>query len=166
MTTITADYFHRPALPSRSFTASSDAYLHKLEPIAGDAASSLQAQASAHLARIARECAKESWDGYHAEPVTPATCNRVLAFLEDLPPWMRAPDIVPEADGEIAVEWYFAPNQTFSISIGEHGPLHYAGLFGHNEEIHGVAPFSDSIPGKILEFISDLLRSPAARRAA
>jgi len=166
MTTITADYFRRATLPSHSLSASDDLYLHDTKRIAGDAASSLPARALADLARVAREGAKEGWDGYHAKPVTLTTCDRVRAFLSGLPLWMSAPDIVPEADGEIAIEWYVAPDQTFSISIGESGPLHYAGLFGHDEEVHGVAPFSDNVPQNVLQFISDLLRSPAARRAA
>lgn len=166
MTTITANYFDKAALPSHSALAGNDLYLEGTKRIAGDAATSLQARAFADLARVARECAKECWDGYSAKPVTQATCDRARAFLNDLPLWMSAPDIVPEADGEIAIEWYVAQDQTFSISIGESGPLHFAGLFGHNEEVHGVAPFSGNVPGNILQFISDILRSSAAHRAA
>jgi hypothetical protein len=166
MTTITADYFRRAALPSRSVSASDDPYAQVTKRIAGDAASSLQARAFADLGRIARECAKDGWDGYRAKPVTHSACDRAFSFLIGLPTWMSPPDIVPEADGEIAIEWYVAPDQTFSISIGESGPLHYAGLFGHNEEVHGVVPFNCSVPENILQYISDVLGSPAGRRAA
>lgn len=171
MTTITPDFF-RTVLPSRSSSASSLAsrtighYLEDTKRAAGDAASSLPARAFADLARVARECTKEGWDGYHAKPIMQAACNRARAFLSDLPPWMSAPDIVPEADGEIAIEWYIAPDQTFSISIGESGPVHYAGLFGHEREVHGVEPFDGVVAEEILQFICKLLRSTAARRAA
>ncbi|HLF09904.1 MAG TPA: hypothetical protein VJA26_01725, partial [Gammaproteobacteria bacterium] len=105
-------------------------------------------------------------DGYQAKPITQATCGRVAAFLDNLPSWMSAPEIVPEADGEIAIEWYRAKDQTFSISVAENGPLHYAGLFGRDEEVHGVEPFADSVPIRLLAFISEFLNRPAARRCA
>jgi hypothetical protein len=167
VTTITADYFRSAALPTFSFSAgtSRDFQEVKRAAIAGDAASTLPARAFADLARVAHECANERWDGYNAKAISVATCERVRAFLSDLPVWMPAPDVVPEADGEVAIEWYVAPNQTLSISIGEAGPLHYAGLFGNNEEQHGVAQFIGSVPERISQLISDLLNSPAARRA-
>ena len=167
MTTITADYFLEAALSSYSFSASGDPYLRATKTITGGAASSLPARAFSDLARVARECAKEGWDGYDAKPVTRTTCDRACAFLNILPLWMFAPDIVPEADGEIAIEWYIAPERTFSVSIGESGPLHYAGLFGHDEEVHGVAPFTGNVPENILRCILDILRSraPACRAA-
>jgi len=74
---------------------------------------------------------------------------------------MQAPDIVPEPDGEIAIEWYRGAGQTFSISIGPSGPVHYAGRFGHNQEIHGVEPFLDGVPSRLLDLISEFLSSAA-----
>lgn len=172
MTTITADYFRRSAPSSHSSSGSSSAdatirnVLSDAKSAASQAASSLPARAFADLARVSRECSDKGWDGYEAKPITQGTCARALAFLNDLPLWMPAPDIVPEADGEIAIEWYIAQNQTFSVSIGENGPLHYAGLFGHDDEVHGVKTFDGAtVPDEILQLICRLLRSPAARRA-
>jgi hypothetical protein len=163
MTTITADYFIRPLRLSHSSSAGNDGYRQEVDRVSAPAASSLQARAYAELAQIARECCEEGWDSYGAKPVTRATCDRVALFLDDLPAWMAAPDLVPEADGEIALEWYLGKAQTYSISIGEKGPLHYAGLFGQNQEVHGVEPFTDSVPARLLEFISEFLNKPAAR---
>jgi hypothetical protein len=79
---------------------------------------------------------------------------------------MPAPDVVPEADGQIAIEWYFAPEQTFSVSMGESGPLHYAGLFDHEDEVHGVKAFDGiTVPENILQLICKLLRAAAGQVA-
>lgn len=165
MTTITQDYFLRMTLPSLSRSASIG-----LSPparsAATNAASSVQSKAFPDLGRIARDCAYADWDGYRAEPISQSTCNRAGVFLALLPTWMIAPDIVPESDGDIAVEWYAAPERTFSISIGAIGPLHYAGLLGHEEEVHGVVPFTDNIPETLLRHISEIIRNADARIAA
>lgn len=172
MTTITADFFRQPSPPSSSSPGSSDAsatilrLLEATKSAARAPAGTLQSQAYVNLARVARECAQENWDGYGAKAISQAACDRVRAFLDDLPIWMPAPDIVPEADGELAIEWDLAPNRIFSVSIGESGPLHFAGLFGHEKERHGVEAFDGKISEEILRYINELLRSPAARRVA
>ena len=162
MTTITRDYFLRATSPSSSHSASAASYSG---PVTSGAASSVQSAAFSKLARISRECANDGWDGYQAKAISRATCDRVRSFLNVLPSFMIAPDIVPESDGDIAIEWYVGPRRTFSISVGPSGPVHYAGLFGRDEEIHGVAPFVDSVPNTFLEHISGVLRGVDARRA-
>lgn len=172
MTTITADYFRNSGLASNSLSAdyssnASTAIRQILAGAASQAASSLPARAFADLARVARECGVESWDGYAAIPITKATVDRARAFLNSLPLWMPAPDIVPEADGQIAIEWYLAPDKTFSVSIAEQGPAHYAGRFGPEDEDHGLKSFDGvTVPAKIIELIVRLHRSHTISRAA
>lgn len=167
MTTITADYFNSVALPSQSHSirgANSLARDSKL--IAGGAATPLHAQAAAELGRLARECAEVGWDGFTGKAIPNVVLVRAARFLCALPPWMAAPDIVPEADGNVAIEWYFAPHRSFSVSIGEQGALHYAGLFGGEEEIHGLAPFLDEVPQSVVQLLARLVRETNASRAA
>jgi hypothetical protein len=125
--------------------------------------SARQPKLASELAQIAIECSKKGWDGYQAEPVSMATCDRAMCFLASLPTWMTAPDLVPEADGQIALEWYQASGRTLSISIGEVGPLNYAGLFGDNQEMHGVEPFLDSVPSRLFGLITAFLSTQAGR---
>lgn len=173
MTTITFDNHHRVGpYASRSFgsSLSSKMVYNALAESNSDAspeASSLPARAFAELARVARDCERGGWDGHDAKSINQLTCDRARAFLTDLPVWMPAPDIVPETDGQIAIEWYIAPERTFSISVGEDGPLHYAGLFDDEDEVHGVKAFDGvSVPENILQYICKLLGSAATGRAA
>jgi hypothetical protein len=169
MTTITADYYRRSALSTHGSPAASTTstmilkVLAETKTAAGQTASSLPARAFADLARVAQECSEPGWDGYGARPITQEVRERAQAFLDDLPLWMQAPDIVPEADGQIAIEWYIAAEHVLSISIGDTGPLHYAARFGHEDEVHGVKAFDGvAIPVQILQLIDKLLQSPAA----
>ena len=167
MTTITADYFNSAALASQSYSVHEQAPLAR-EPkwMATKAASPLQARAISALGKLAQECGKAGWDGLAAEAISIHTIVRAADFLCSLPQWMCAPDLVPEADGNLAIEWYFGPHRSFSVSINSEGPVHYAGLFGGEEEIHGVAPFVGQIPQSIVQLLARLVREASARRAA
>ena len=161
MTTIVADFFHGFQTPTRSGSAGADRDWYTVEWPDTPIASGLQSRLTIELAQIAKECAEKGWDGYQAKPIDLETCNRVARFLSNLPTWMQVPDIVPESDGEIAIEWYRAACQTLSISIGPSGPVHYAGRFGHNQEVHGVEPFLDGVPSRLLVLISEFLSTAA-----
>jgi hypothetical protein len=121
------------------------------------AASAPQSRSLADLGRIAATCGRYGWDGYRAKPITQGALQKAQAILDELPMWLPAPDIVPEADGEIAIEWDFAPDLIFSISVGESSKLHYAGLFGGGVERHGVEPFDGVVSSEILGYIKSIV---------
>lgn len=166
MTTIRADYWFSFCLPSYSPSTTDEQLATPVQQYSVEPASSVMARANSAFARILRECSIAGWDGYDAKPISEATCKRAEAFLNMLPSWMPAPEITPESDGELDIEWYYAPDKTFSVSLGETGPLHYAGLFGANEEVHGVTSFKDSIPKNLFTFITDVLPKTTPSRAA
>ena len=163
MTAITADYFRSTSLRSESLAASSP--MAAKPATVSASASTLQVRAAAELTRIATETSVEGWDGYGAKPIAPQTLDRAFRFLSELPEWILAPDIIPEPDGEIAIEWFLSPNLTFSVSIPPLGPLHFAGRFG-DEKLHGVSPHDSSIPERVLQMLGLLFRKAASRRAA
>jgi len=130
------------------------------------AASAPQSLAVDSLARIAAECSADGWDGYGAPRISARTEGFARILLENLPMWLPAPDIVPEADGDISIEWDIGPDRIFSISVGEAGMLHYAGLFGGGVERHGVEPFSGVVSTEVLGYIKRLVDGAATARRA
>jgi hypothetical protein len=133
------------------------------------AASSPQSLALDSLARVAAECSATGWDGYDASRISARTESLARVFLESLPMWLPAPDIVPEPDGDLSIEWDFGPDKILSISIGETGKLHYAGLLGGGVERHGVEPFTGVVSTEVLGYIKRLVdgaTAAASRRAA
>ncbi len=119
-------------------------------------ASSMQSLAYPTLEDVMVQCSQHDWDGYNAKPISQVVYERVRSFLDALPMSLPAPDIVPEADGEIAVEWDLGANRIFSVSIGEGNGLHFAGLFGSGVERHGVEPFDGLVSQEILGYINRL----------
>lgn len=87
------------------------------------------------------ECQEDGWDG----PGSLAISDQAIAITEKVvgvlfrlvPTGLPAPDIIPEADGEICLRWVVNTEQELSISIGAHGKINFAGQFGRDGGIHG-----------------------------
>jgi hypothetical protein len=77
-----------------------------------------------------------------------------------LPSSLAPPDIVPEPDGEIAVDRDFGPSLQLSISVGPSGPLHFAGVIGEDygqpRVSHGTEPFESVVADDLLGYIHAL----------
>jgi hypothetical protein len=135
--------------------------LETVKQHARSAASALHSLAYATLEEVLADCSRPNWDGYGARPISAETAIRARYFLDDLPSSLPAPDIVPETDGELAIEWSLGPRRVFSVSIGEQGPLHFAGLFGE-EERHGVESFDRVVSAEIHGYLRKLFSRGAA----
>ncbi len=105
------------------------------------------------LAGLKQECREPGWDGYRAKSVNAETLEQVVAFLRALPENVPVPDLVPEPDGEVSVEWQNGPRRVFSVSLGPHERLSYAGLLGANRW-HGVDLFFGTVPLEIIRGIA------------
>jgi len=105
----------------------------------------------AEIYEMSEECAKENWDGYGAVPISITTIWNTESFIRLLPVSISLPEIAPEPDGSISLDWIPGRYRTFSLSIGESNQLAYAWLEG-SERGHGVARFDfQVIPGRILK---------------
>ena len=112
-------------------------------------------EASSALEEAYQEHSAENWDGYGAKAISPASYALASRLLETLPLSTPAPQVNVEPDGEIALEWYLGPRKVFSVSVGGHGDLSYAGLFGRSTA-YGTEFFGDELPQKIVENLDRL----------
>lgn len=123
------------------------------------------------------ECQKAGWDG----PGSLAISDQVVAITEKVvralftlvPKGIPAPDLIPEADGEICLHWVADTEQELSISVGTHGKINFAGQFGKEGVIHGWQPV-DATSGTALDrslqeianYVARLFPPAVSRRAA
>lgn len=102
----------------------------------------------ATLYEICSNCNNENWDGFNASAISNNVLNQTALTIATLfvllPKGTPCPDIVPEADGEICLTWYIDSSRLFSISIGDHGNINYAGQFGNKGATHGWIPIEIS----------------------
>jgi|CXWL01.1.fsa_nt_gi hypothetical protein len=102
------------------------------------------------LLSVFLKCSQQGWDGYDATPLSDIALKRAMEYVSSLPKEILLPEVTPEPDGEVALEWYGKNGSVFSISFGESDTISYAGLFSDNTKAHGVERL-DSPNKKILE---------------
>lgn len=77
---------------------------------------------------IEADCGSRNWDGYNATPISHNALRSAWDYASSLPEEIPIPEVTPEPDGEIALEWYGKDGSVFSISFGEGETISYAGL--------------------------------------
>lgn len=111
---------------------------------------------------IRGECKNADWDGQGAFAITDHVITiaekLVWALFALLPKGTPAPDVVPEADGEICISWLVETSRMFSLSIGEHGKVNFAGQFGKEGEVHAWQPIDTSSRRALEESLQDVAR--------
>ena len=111
---------------------------------------------SKELDDIYVECSSKNWDGYRAKPIIKGLRKIVEKFLNALPSNIPDPEISPDPDGEISLEWCYAKNKMFSISIGRKGQIAYAVLDGARRS-SGIEVFEKEMPESIIFQINNFL---------
>ena len=102
---------------------------------------------------------KKGWDGYSALPIKRASRDDAFEFLRQLPSELIQPDVVPESDGTIALEWQRG-DSVFVVSFQGSGKLIFAGDFDNGRRTRGHENLAKGVPQTIAailgtEFISD-----------
>ena len=95
---------------------------------------------------IQADCRKTNWDGEGAIAIADSTIGIAKKIVEVLyrlvPKGTPAPDVIPESDGEIGIDWAVDGNKLFSVSIGSRGRVNFSGQFGDEGGLHGWKPVS------------------------
>ena len=153
--------FRNPFFPPIDTGVSETAAILKktVEEILGDCSRSvtLDDQSMMHALREAiEECSADNWDGYGAKAISLDSYRNARLFAMTLPTTVPLPEVSVDPDGEVSFEWFREPKMVFSLSIGAHNEINYAGLFGHNK-VNGKEHFYDEIPKAIFDNLDRLL---------
>lgn len=101
--------------------------------------------AMSDVLELYEQCSVRGWDGDEAEPIAAESVVNALRFITKLPVGLPQPEVCPEPDGEIAIEWYL-PDRQCSVSIGSHSRVAYAARIGLEKRFHGTESFNGHIP--------------------
>ena len=139
--------------------------LDEAKRLSREFAQSWQPRIESALAEIEAECSAANWNGDDALPINRAVLAKVHRVTDLIfcyvPVGTPPPDVTPEPDGEVSITWTRKADRVFSISIGSHDKLNYAGRLGKGDEPHDVLPFNSNDPATIqylASFISNLYR--------
>jgi hypothetical protein len=109
-----------------------------------------------NVREVSKRYAHEGWDGYDASPISTASTVAALKLIDQLPENLQEPQVVPEPDGEIALEWRSGKDTLFSLTVS--GPtLSYAGIMGSKRR-YGQERFFNELPQIILDTLSSYFR--------
>lgn len=118
---------------------------------------------NAALRGIRDECQIANWDGQGAIAITDQVIaiakNVITALFALLPKGIPAPDVIPEGDGEICISWSIDSDRLFSLSLGAHGKINFAGQFGKEGGIHGWQSIDATSPSALDESLQDVAKN-------
>ena len=103
------------------------------------------------------EAAKPDWDGDGSVATAASTLALTKQFIESLPRKYQTPEISPEPDGHVDLEWFVGKRRLLLISVNPDGRLHWAALIG-NEDPRGSCPFLGKAPKTILHVLRRVCR--------
>jgi hypothetical protein len=103
------------------------------------------------------QCSEKNWDGHEAKPLSVLALVEATTFLEALPSWIPLPEIIPEPDGTIGMEWFGGRDRIFVVNLSGRNVVAYAGLAGKGDRAHGTKVFNDSIPPAVIEGVTEAL---------
>ncbi len=105
---------------------------------------------------VAAEAAEEGWNGEGAIAIHPATAANAVTFIHTLPTFVAMPEVSPEPDGGISLDWIQSRTRIFSVSIGRNRSLPFAWLDGTSRG-YGVVSFDgEDMPNRVLDEISKI----------
>jgi hypothetical protein len=116
-----------------------------------------KANVLSQLGALAAECGEANWDGSGALAVETGAVLNAGDFIRALPAGIPIPEIAPEPDGSLSLDWIESRNRLFSLSVSAGPRLAYAWLDG-TDRGHGVARFDrEKIPARVLEGIFGIM---------
>ncbi len=115
-------------------------------------------QALQQLEAVYEEYSENNWDGYGALSISAEAVSEATLFLGLLSDsHLPMPDISPEVDGGIELEWYKSTDFIFTVNMSGSEILGYSGFYGKRKRTYGTEPLTKEIPasiaGNIAQFI-------------
>ena len=99
------------------------------------------------------EASKPGWDDEGSIAVKPSTLQLAKEFVVSLPRKYQTPEISPEPDGHVNLEWYTSKRRLLTVSVNPDGRLHWAALLG-SEDPRGTCVFFGEAPKTLLHLLS------------
>ena len=89
-----------------------------------------KANAISQIWALAYECSQPDWDGNGACPLDERALLAAVEFIRALPEGAPLPDLAPEPDGSISLDWIQSRDRLLSLSVEPNNRLVYAWLDG------------------------------------
>jgi len=116
-----------------------------------------KAECISQLKALANECMQQGWDGDEACALDPLAVFIAETFVRALPDGIPLPELAPEPDGSISLDWIQSQRSLFTLSVSSSNRLACAWIDGADKG-HAVAGFDgEHIPRLILQGITGIM---------
>lgn len=109
------------------------------------------------LLMLPAEYLEANWNGEEAAPIPETAIQEARRFLHKLPATFPLPEVVPEPDGYLGLEWYANKWLLYVVSFNGKGMLSCSGLNGP-DRTYGTRYMDEGIPAEILRNIAKVIR--------
>lgn len=86
---------------------------------------------------IAAESSGENWDGYGASSISRKAVEFSKSFIRNLPVEFSNPEISPEPDGSIGLEWHLDAYRWIIVSFNGNGDFFFASQIDSKTKFDG-----------------------------
>lgn len=110
------------------------------------------------LWELYEECSERDWDGNDAKPLDAVSVATAINFIKAIPNGMPLPEVAPEPDGAISLDWIASRTRRLTVSVKNTNRLAYAWMDG-TERGHAVVRFDGGeIPVRIRQDILSIVK--------
>lgn len=86
---------------------------------------------------LVEECSTGNWDGYGALPVSKEAAEFAKTFIGQIQVEFSTPEIAPEPDGSIGLEWHVDKHKWIIISFNSNGEFFFASQINTKTKFDG-----------------------------
>ncbi len=110
------------------------------------------------LGQLQDECSIPNWDGEESAPLSESAVRNAEKLIRLLPENLPMPEVSPEPDGSISLDWMPSQRRILSLSVGDDDYIPFAWLRGISRG-RGVADSrSKEFPVEILGLLQVILQ--------
>jgi hypothetical protein len=103
------------------------------------------------LTDILANYSKPGWDGESADPISVNAATVANSIIDSLPDNVIPPELTPEPNGRISIDWNLGKNRMLSVSIGDEY-IAYAAIVGLRR-YHGQTELQYELPKEVCEIL-------------
>lgn len=119
----------------------------------------VKASVISELWSVHAECETPDWDGYGAAAIDRASARVAEQIICALPNDVAVPEITPQPNGHIALDWIASRHRMLSVSASPNGRLAFAWHNG-SDRAYGVVRFDgERVPHEILAKAREIMAS-------
>lgn len=115
----------------------------------------VQRDVSEEIDRVVADCSQPDWNGEGSAAISPASVRNVKRFIARLDLTARPiPDVIPEPDGDLALEWHRDDSRWVIASFCPDGSVTYACRMGEGNKATGTSRSTDEFARLVGGFLA------------